>query len=235
MNKRQVWFTELFLWAVIILALILGFTYSFATSDQKNHSYYLFFKDVDGLSQGSPVRMMGCQIGYVKDVKVFKDNIFVSFLVTEKNIFIPLGSVARVEFYGLGGSKSLEIETPSKDGKIKPGQEILTEKPYRVSDYYKWGKQINTTVEVMATNTSSMVDAFVKQGVKTEFMASTAQKINSMLQSFIKSEDDIISKLNNKVNAFNNKYKNVKSTGNEDQADTLQLPLAPAEPKEIKK
>ena len=94
MNKRLVWFTELFLWALLILALILGFTYSFAKSEHKNHSYYMFFKDVDGLSQGSVVRMMGYQIGYVRDVKVFNDdNIFVSFLVTQKNVYIPSGSV----------------------------------------------------------------------------------------------------------------------------------------------
>ncbi len=87
MNKRLIWFSELFLWSVIILAVILGFTYASATAYEKNHSYYMFFNDVDGLSQGSPVRMMGFQIGYVRDVKVFDDNIFVSFLVTERNVY----------------------------------------------------------------------------------------------------------------------------------------------------
>ena len=59
MNKKLVWFTEISIWVIVFLALIFGFTYSFATAKLKNHSYYMFFKDVDGLSKGSPVRMMG--------------------------------------------------------------------------------------------------------------------------------------------------------------------------------
>ena len=80
MNKRLVWFEEFILWLFIIIAVIIGFTYSFAKADQKNHSYYMFFKDVDGLAKGSPVRFMGFQIGYVRDVKVFDESIFVSFV-----------------------------------------------------------------------------------------------------------------------------------------------------------
>lgn len=231
MNKRLVWFTELFLWAVLILALILGFTYAFATADEKNHSYYMFFNDVDGLSQGSPVRMMGYKIGYVRDVKVFKDNIFVSFLVTEKNVYIPLGSVARVEFYGLGGSKSLEIEPPEQDGEIKKGEVILAKNPYRISDYYNWGRQINSTIEVMAVNASNTLDTVVKSGYNIPFLAKSAQKMNSVLQSFIKNEDSSLDSLNNRIKSFNEKYKDVKSGG----CEANQMPVPLEEPKEINK
>lgn len=188
MNKRLVWFTELFIWAILILALIIGFSYSSATSEHKNHSYYMFFKDVDGLSKGSVVRMMGYQIGYVRDVKVFKDNIFVSFMVTEKNVYIPSGSVARVEFYGLGGSKSLEIEPPHNIVSSKEAI-ILTKNPYRIHDYYNWGEQINSTLEIMMNETSSMLDSYINSGFNISFFANSAQKINSMLQSFIKDDN----------------------------------------------
>ena len=189
MNKRLVWFIELFLWAALILALILGFTYKFATADEKNHRYYLFFKDVDGLAQGSPVRMMGFQIGYVRDVKVFGDNIFVSFLVTEKNVTIPEGSSAQVEFYGLGGSKSLEVVPPneSKNGRI--GEVILTRNPYRVNDYYTYGKEINVLLESMMVNASKTLDAVTRSGITTPFLVKSTQKINSVLQSFVENDD----------------------------------------------
>lgn len=189
MNKRLVWFTELFIWAAVILALILGFTYAFATADEKNHSYYLFFKDVDGLAQGSPVRMMGFQIGYVRDVKVFGDNIFVSFLVTEKNVFIPEGSSAQVEFYGLGGSKSLEIVPTKKGQKPQFGEAIVTKNPYRVNDYYTYGKEINVTLEAMMVNASKSLDAFTKGGISTPFLVKTTQKFNNVLQSFVNGDD----------------------------------------------
>ncbi len=207
MNKRLVWFTELFIWAFVIIALTLGFTYSFATSEQKNHSYYMFFKDVDGLTQGSPVRMMGYKIGYVRDVKVFKDNIFVSFLVTEKDVIIPNGSVARVEFYGLGGSKSLEIEPASSSGEDN-GEMILTQNPYRISDYYRWGKQIDTIIESTATNTSTMLDAFNKSNINISFLTKSAQKFNNMVQSFVKN-DNVIDSLNEKIQKFNKKHKDI--------------------------
>ena len=208
MNKRLVWFTELFIWAVLILVLVIGFTYSFAKAEHKNHSYYMFFKDVDGLSQGSPVRMMGFQIGFVKEVKVFEDNIFVSFLISEKDVSIPIGSTARVEFYGLGGSKSLEIMPPEQE-RNKKGVVIYEKNPYRIYDYYNWSWKINSMLEVMATNASSNLDAVVKAGFNKPFLAKSSQKLNSVLQSFIKEEKNILDELNQKINSFNSKYKNI--------------------------
>lgn len=187
MNKRLVWFEELILWLFVIIALIMGFTFSFAKANQKNHSYYMFFKDVDGLSKGSPVRFMGFRIGYVRDVKVFDESIFVSFLVTEKNVYIPEGSTASVEFYGLGGSKSLEIYPPNSN-KNKTGEIIITKNPFRVSDYYKWGTQINELLEGISTRTSSSLDTLGNANLSLQFLNKNAQNINNMIQSFLDNE-----------------------------------------------
>lgn len=215
MNKRLVWSIELFLWAVLIFALILGFTYSFATADHKNSSYYMFFKDVDGLTKGSPVRMMGYQIGYVQDVKVFDDNIFVSFLVTEKDINIPNGSSARVEFYGLGGSKSLEIE-PSISEHPDNTEVLITKAPYRIADYYKWGVQINETLEQVSLNATASLDAFVNSGIKIPHLMKSAQNLNNMIQSFVNNDNFSINKANDKINLFNEKHKYIQSAENTD-------------------
>ena len=187
MNKRLVWFEELILWLFVIIALIMGFTFSFAKANQRNHSYYMFFKDVDGLSKGSPVRFMGFRIGYVRDVKVFDESIFVSFLVTEKNVYIPEGSTASVEFYGLGGSKSLEIYPPNSN-KNKTGEIIITKNPFRVSDYYKWGTQINELLEGISTRTSSSLDTLENANLSLQFLNKNAQNINNMIQSFLDNE-----------------------------------------------
>lgn len=222
MNKRLVWSIELFLWAILIFALILGFTYSFATADQKNSSYYMFFKDVDGLTKGSPVRMMGYQIGYVRDVKVFEDNIFVSFLVTEKNINIPNGSSARVEFYGLGGSKSLEIEPSTK--KYPDNSEVLiTKSPYRIADYYKWGSQINATIEQVSVNATASLDAFVNSGIKIPYLMKSAQNLNSMVQSFVNKDIRFVDDFNNKVKVFNEKHKDIQTVSRTDKENAEEL------------
>ena len=193
MNKKLVWFTEIFIWIVIFLSLIFGCTYSFATASMKNHSYYMFFKDVDGLSKGSPVRMMGYHIGHVQDVKVFQDNIFVSFIVTEKNIYIPSGAFARVEFYGLGGSKSLEIFPPKE--KLTENDVIISKDPYRVADYYAQGKKINTLLENMMTNTGIMLDEFIGSGVTVPMVKDAARHVNNVIQSFIEDENGIMNKM----------------------------------------
>ncbi len=193
MNKKLVWFTEIFIWVILFLALIFGFTYLFATAKLKNHSYYMFFKDVDGLSKGSPVRMMGFHIGHVQDVKVFQDNIFVSFIVTKENIYIPSGAVARVEFYGLGGSKSLEIFPPKE--KLNDKEVIISKDPYRVSDYYAQGQKISSLLETMMTSTGIMLDEFMGSGITVPMIKDTARHVNSMIQSFIEDETGVMKKM----------------------------------------
>lgn len=194
MNKKLVWFTEIFIWVIVFLAVIFGLTYSFATAKMKNHSYYMFFKDVDGLSKGSPVRMMGYHIGHVQDVKVFQENIFVSFIVTKENVYIPSGAYARVEFYGLGGSKSLEIFPPKE--KLKDKEVIISKLPYRVAGYFEQGQKINSLLETMMISTGMMLDDFVGSGITVPMIKESAQHVNSMIQSFIEDESGIMKKIN---------------------------------------
>lgn len=195
MNKKLVWFTEIFIWFIIFFAIIFGLTYSFATAKLKNHSYYMFFKDVDGLAKGSPVRMMGYHIGHIQDVKVFQENIFVSFIVTKENVYIPSGAYARVEFYGLGGSKSLEIFPPKE--KLKDKEVIISKSPYRVADYYEQGQKINSLLETMMISTGMMLDDFISSGVTIPMIKESAEHVNSMIQSFIDDDSGIMKRINN--------------------------------------
>ena len=76
------------------------------------NSYQLFLQDVDGIIKGSPVRMMGIVVGYVREVKIINDMVFVDFIMDKKGMTVPKGSLVTVEYSGLGGSKSLEIYAP---------------------------------------------------------------------------------------------------------------------------
>ena len=122
-KKNIPWFVELIIW-FLFLFIIVGTIIFFDT--KKTHElnrYQIFLQDVDGIIQGSPVRMLGIQVGYVKKVKIVNDMVFVDFIITTKGLSIPKGSRVTVEFTGLGGSKSLEIYAPSEN--ITPDTSFL--------------------------------------------------------------------------------------------------------------
>lgn len=98
------------------------------------YTYQIFLPDVDGLINGSPVRYMGIQIGYVNQVDIVGDDVYVRFIVTQKDMDIPKGTVATVEFAGLGGSKSLELYPSAKKNKTASDMLIIPEKPKRIHD-----------------------------------------------------------------------------------------------------
>ncbi len=119
-----------------------------------------------------------------------------------------------VEFYGLGGSKSLEIVPPLGGGsRGNDGELIIAKNPYRISDYYNWGHKINTTLEIIASNASHRLDAFVDSGFNKPFLVKSAQKINHVIQSFIKKEDSNLEALNKKVNNSNYIETKVETNG----------------------
>lgn len=75
----------------------------------------MFLPDVDGLIVGSPVKFMGVQVGYVDRIKILSNDVYVKVIITDKEVILPKGSVATVEFNGMGGSKSLEVYPPTEE------------------------------------------------------------------------------------------------------------------------
>lgn len=112
-KKNTHWFLELVIWFLLLFAIASAITFYHTYKTKELSRYQIFLQDVDGIIQGSPVRMLGIQVGYVKKVKIVNDMVFVDFIITEKGISIPKGSRVTVEFTGLGGSKSLEIYMPT--------------------------------------------------------------------------------------------------------------------------
>lgn len=141
MDKRLIFLIEILIWLFLIAGLAIFSVYVKSTHDVAHNSYYIFFNDVDGLVKGSQVRVMGLEIGYIQDIRVFDNKVFVSFLVTKKNFPVPKHAIATVEFYGLGGSVSLEL-TPVSASESGEGN-ILTKEPYRIKDYYDTSKDIS--------------------------------------------------------------------------------------------
>ncbi len=135
MKKKYIWFFEILAWLLIISMGLFFFIYNTTVKENVKNTFYIFFDDVEGLVKGSPVRLMGINIGYVRDVKIFDNKVFVSFLITKENVNIPHRATATIEFYGLGGSTSLELN-PATANEEFTEEMIIQGKSYRVQDFW---------------------------------------------------------------------------------------------------
>ncbi len=111
-NIRLYAWAEFALWLFIIAFFVFGIRYHHYLKQKQFKSYQIFMNDVDGLIVGSPVKFLGIQIGYVKKIQLVSSNVYIKFIITQKDLELPVGAVATVEGSGLGGSKALEIYPP---------------------------------------------------------------------------------------------------------------------------
>lgn len=120
---------EVLIWLLIILFFVSVSTLIHTNRMQKDNDYTIFMNDVDGLIEGSPVRMMGIEVGYITKIKPTNGEVYIKFLITDKNVTIPQGTVATVEFNGMAGSKSLELYLPDKNTYIDKNIPLITVSP----------------------------------------------------------------------------------------------------------
>lgn len=121
---------EIVVWSAILAIVFTVVIFAYSKLFVEPNIYTIEFKDIDGITKGSPVRFMGMNVGYVRNLTSKPKHIDVQIIVTRKDMKIPNGTVARVEFYGLGGSKSIELMPP--DGSCDVG--ILTDYTIRIND-----------------------------------------------------------------------------------------------------
>ena len=110
---------EFAVWMLIIAICVFSVRFYHYKHQKQFKSYQIFMNDADGLIVGSPVRYAGVRIGHVTKIQLVSSetssDIYVKFIITEKGLELPLGSVATVEGSGLGGSKSLEVYPPQDE------------------------------------------------------------------------------------------------------------------------
>ena len=124
---------EFAVWFILVCILIAGVRIYRYNHLKEYKTYQIFMSDVDGLIVGSPVKFMGVQVGYINKINIVSNEVYVKFIITEKGTYIPEGSVATVEFSGLGGSKSLEIYPPDEES-LASEKLIVVNSPKRLHD-----------------------------------------------------------------------------------------------------
>lgn len=145
MKRKYIWLIEIVVWLLILSGSLFFFIYKTTIKDNVQNTYYIFFDDVEGLVKGSPVRLMGINIGYVRNVKIFDNKVFVSLLVTKEDIVLPKKAKATIEFYGLGGSTSLELN-PVFNSNSDDKEELIPAESYRIQDFWDGQKLVSNVM-----------------------------------------------------------------------------------------
>lgn len=113
--------------------------------------------DVDGLIAGSPVKLMGIQVGYVNQIDIVGEDVYVNFIITEPKVKVPESSIVTVEFSGLGGSKSLEIYPPQK-APPSSTKFIIAQSPKRLNDSFGLLNDMFEQIAEIAYTVSNFMD-----------------------------------------------------------------------------
>ncbi|MCM1004345.1 MAG: MlaD family protein [Candidatus Gastranaerophilales bacterium] len=121
---------ELLFWLVVVLIVVAITTVTYMVKEKNaDNDYRVFLPDVDGLIVGSPVRMMGIEVGHVVKIKPIKDEVYVKFILTNPDVYIPQGTAVTVEFSGMAGSRSLELYLPDENTYVDEKSPLITVMP----------------------------------------------------------------------------------------------------------
>ena len=136
---------EFIIWTIFLTIIFNVCIFAYSKIFVEPNIYTIQFRDIDGITKGSPVRFMGINVGYVRKLRPKDKYVDVQIIITQKDMKIPNGTAARVEFYGLGGSKSIELMPP--DGSCNVG--ILTGDTIRLNDVVHEAIGIVEVVEII--------------------------------------------------------------------------------------
>ncbi len=191
---------ELLIWLIILLVII-GFCSILYIYKEKNdnNDYNIFMPDVDGLIVGSPVRAMGIEVGHVVKIKPTNDEVFVKFIITDKDVIIPQGTKATVEFSGMAGSKSLELYLPDKTSYLDSSTPLLeVNPPKRLHD-------VASLFNDMFKRIGNMIYTSSRFGKEIRNMDLPSTNNNMNLNEFIKYSDDMLDEATERANKFGRK------------------------------
>lgn len=199
---------EFLIWLLVIFFFvsISSMGLIFKEKNDKN-DYQIFLQDVDGLIVGSPVRMMGIEVGHVTKIKPMKDDVYVKFILTNPKVYIPQGTGVTVEFSGLAGSKSLELYLPQESNYIDKTTPLITiQPPKRLHDamgllhdmFKKLGSIIYTTSDFGTKLQAEDLNP-------TQFMGS-----GTNMKEFLEYSDKFLDESNKKASDMRNSLEGLK-------------------------
>ena len=181
-------------------------TVNYVKKVKTDNNYNIYLPDVDGLIVGSPVRMMGIEVGHITKIKPTNEEVYVKFIIPDKSIVIPQGTVATVEFSGMAGSKSLELYLPEKQTYINNDVPILAvNPPKRLHDAMGLLNEMFDKINAIIFTSSS----FGQKIKQINLPSGNTQDIGS----FVNYADKVVNDANKKALDLENKLDGVSENG----------------------
>ncbi len=196
---------EFIIWLLILCITIFGIKIHQYHKAKELKTYQIFMPDVDGMIVGSPVKFMGVQVGYIQKINIVNNNVYVKFVITEEGVSIPQGSVATVEFNGLGGSKSLEITQPTKET-LSSNKLIVINEPKRLSSSLILLNDMFDKIGAIGTRSSY----FMNQISENSNLKNTKAINPSIISEEISKFDNVLDNIEKNNRNFKNRIKEWK-------------------------
>lgn len=183
--RKFVWI-EFLIWFLILCFVIVGVRIYRHNNEKKLVTYQIFMPDVDGIVIGSPVKFMGVQVGHVDKIKIVSNEVYLKIIITDKNLILPKGSIATVEFNGMGGSKSLEIYPPTQES-LASGKIISVQNPIRLNDSLTLLGDMFDKINSIMLRTSLFADKTgvidMKKGIELDGIQNNMNVLDKWLRS----------------------------------------------------
>lgn len=199
---------EFLIWLIIILFFVASTSIGIIFKEKHDENdYQIFLQDVDGLIVGSPVRMMGIEVGHVTKIKPTNDEVYVNFVITYPKVYIPQGTSVTVEFTGLAGSKSLELYLPQKDDYIDKTTPLITvQPPKRLHDAMALLNDMLKKIGSIIYTTSDFGTKLQDENLSpTQFV-----KSGNNMKEFLEYSDKFLENSNQKATEIRNSLEEVK-------------------------
>ncbi len=185
---------EFFIWLIILCLVIGGIRIYNYKKNKELKTYQIFMPDVDGMIVGSPVKFMGVQVGHINKINIVNNTVYVKFVITEKDVTIPQGAIATVEFNGLGGSKSLEITQPTQET-LDSKQFIVINQPKRLNASISLLNEMFDKLGAIGTRSAYFMNQFEnetqnKKPINPAIIANEIDKVNNVLDRMEKNNKD---------------------------------------------
>ncbi len=114
MKKFALYTAEIIIWLVAIYFIAQVTISTFYPQLTEYREYTVKLNDIDGLIVGSPVRLMGMQIGTVSKITYNEDKILLTMRIRKKGVNLPPSTTFTIEGASLGGNRSIEL-IPNED------------------------------------------------------------------------------------------------------------------------